>query len=72
MGNLSPAEKIKRVLHSWDGTTKYLRSLSPDEVLLAIKQEKGRDNGPRLNILFRLAQRHDTITKTIRIQKLLE
>jgi len=68
---MTPREKIDRVLQGWDTVIKYLKDLTPEEVLLALKHEKARAGGPRYNILFRLAQRYDAATKGERIKKLL-
>ena len=64
-------EKIDAVLESWASTTKYLKELTADEIKAAIAQEKARQHGPRTNILYRLAQRHVTISKARHIEELL-
>jgi hypothetical protein len=65
-------KKLAALLTSWDATTKYLRLLTPDEILKALKHEKSRPDGPRMNILFRLAQRYDNATKSRRLQELIQ
>jgi hypothetical protein len=65
-------QRIARVLESWDTTTKYLRYLSPEQILKAIGLERARAEGSRMNILFRLAQRYDNVTKHKRLKKLIQ
>jgi hypothetical protein len=67
---LSIAEKLEQLLVSWETVSLHLRSLEPDEVMQAIKAEKAREHGPRMNILFRLVQRYDSMTKNTRLQEL--
>jgi hypothetical protein len=65
-------EKLEKVLASWDAVTKHLNILSSDEVLLAIKREKARPEGPRMNVLGRLAQRYVNMRKNQMVRELMQ
>jgi hypothetical protein len=64
-------ERLDQLLVSWETVSKNLRTLTPDEILVAIKREKARTEGPRAQVLFRLAQRFDNLKKNHRIQELV-
>ena len=68
---LKPSERIDAVLVSWDAVTTYLKELTAEQILIAIKREQSRESGKRVNILFRLAQRYDALTKSERINRLI-
>ena len=72
LAGMTLPKRIAFVLESWDTVTRHLRNLKPSEILNAVETEKNREGGPRMNVLFRLAQRYDMITKNERIQKLVE